>query len=190
MGREAAPQFEKEFDGLVANSTLQNYVQSVGAGLAAVSHRNQLPYEFGLLKSDIPNAFALPGGKIYITAGLFRRMHDMDLCGSALPRSVHRSSQGLRWSGQPENPSSVTPHSPQKERSGGLGLPQVAQQAKRGVFSRPLAIAPASDGRSCIGSPLPCSSSFVTDGPVRSSVLGPSPAISLSLHALDPGASP
>lgn len=74
MGREAAPQFEEEFDGLVEDATLQNYVSQIGQQMAAVSTREGIPYEFGLLKSDVPNAFALPGGKIYVTAGLFRAM--------------------------------------------------------------------------------------------------------------------
>jgi len=73
MGREAAPQFEKEFGGRVPNPTLQQYLESVGAKLAAASDR-PMPYSYTLLKSDVPNAFALPGGPVFITAGLMRRM--------------------------------------------------------------------------------------------------------------------
>ena len=73
MGREAAPQFEKEFGGRVPNAVLQTYVQSVGARLAAASDR-PMPYSYTLLGSDVPNAFALPGGPVFITAGLLRRM--------------------------------------------------------------------------------------------------------------------
>lgn len=73
LGAEAAPQFEAEFDGPVQNEQLQTYVRSVGAKLAAASDRD-MPYEYTLLKSDVINAFALPGGKIYVTAGLFKQM--------------------------------------------------------------------------------------------------------------------
>jgi len=52
------------------NASLQGYIQSVGDRLAAVSHRNTLPYRFTLLDSTEINAFALPGGYIYITRGL------------------------------------------------------------------------------------------------------------------------
>ncbi len=76
MGREAAPQFEEEFGGLVPDATLQSYVGQVGQQMAAISDRPEIPYEFGLLRSDVPNAFALPGGKIYITAGLFNAMNN------------------------------------------------------------------------------------------------------------------
>jgi len=73
LGAEAAPEFEQEFGGRVPNDQLQGYVRSVGARLAAASDR-PMPYSYTLLKSDVPNAFALPGGSIFITAGLMRRM--------------------------------------------------------------------------------------------------------------------
>ena len=75
LGAQTAPQFEEEFEGKVDNAQLQEYVARVGANLAAVSDRD-MPYEYALLSSDIPNAFALPGGKIYVTAGLFRHMNN------------------------------------------------------------------------------------------------------------------
>jgi len=48
---------------------LTAYVQSVGNRLAAVSDA-QLPYEFTVLNNSVPNAWALPGGKIAINRGL------------------------------------------------------------------------------------------------------------------------
>ena len=48
---------------------LQAYVAGVGQKLAAVSDR-QLPYEFVVLNSSVPNAWALPGGKIAVNRGL------------------------------------------------------------------------------------------------------------------------
>jgi predicted Zn-dependent protease len=74
IGTEAAPEFEKEFGGKVPDKRLQAYVQMVGAKVAAVSEREEIPYEFTLVRSKIPNAFALPGGKIFITAGLMSKM--------------------------------------------------------------------------------------------------------------------
>ncbi len=46
------------------------YVQSVGKKLAAVSHRPHLDYEFVILNDSVPNAWALPGGKVAINRGL------------------------------------------------------------------------------------------------------------------------
>jgi len=73
MGKEAAPECEKEFGGKVADADLQQYVQSVGRRLAEVSDR-PMPYTYILVASDVPNAFALPGGSIFITAGLMKRL--------------------------------------------------------------------------------------------------------------------
>lgn len=73
MGQEAAPKFEEEFGGRVPNAQLQQYVQAVGQRVAAASDR-PMPYSYTLVASDVPNAFALPGGSVYITAGLMRRM--------------------------------------------------------------------------------------------------------------------
>ena len=73
IGKEAAPQFEKEFGGEVPNDALQQYVRRIGQSLAAVAER-KIAYEFALLNSDVPNAFALPGGKVYVTSGLMAAM--------------------------------------------------------------------------------------------------------------------
>lgn len=52
---------------------LTEYVQSVGNKLAAVSDRD-LPYEFVVLNNSIPNAWALPGGKIALNRGLLTEL--------------------------------------------------------------------------------------------------------------------
>jgi predicted Zn-dependent protease len=56
--------------GRYEDDALQKYVQSVGDRLAQVSHRDNLHYRFTVLDSPVINAFALPGGYIYITRGL------------------------------------------------------------------------------------------------------------------------
>ncbi len=52
------------------NPALQSYVRLIGNKLADSSHRRQLEYHFTVLDSKEVNAFALPGGYIYITRGL------------------------------------------------------------------------------------------------------------------------
>jgi predicted Zn-dependent protease len=52
---------------------LTRYVQGIGDKLAAVSDR-KLPYEFVVLNSSVPNAWALPGGKIAVNRGLLTEM--------------------------------------------------------------------------------------------------------------------
>jgi predicted Zn-dependent protease len=56
--------------GVYDNPELQAYVQRVGQKLAAQSHRPGLGYQFTVLDSPEVNAFALPGGYIYITRGI------------------------------------------------------------------------------------------------------------------------
>lgn len=54
---------------------LTRYVQGVGDRLAAVSDR-QLPYEFVVLNNSVPNAWALPGGKIAVNRGLLVELNN------------------------------------------------------------------------------------------------------------------
>ncbi len=69
IGRTNHPKIIEEY-GRYNDELLQGYVQSVGEKLAAVSHRPELLYRFTVLDSPVINAFALPGGYIYITRGL------------------------------------------------------------------------------------------------------------------------
>ncbi len=69
IGRSNHPKIIAQY-GRYDNEALQRYVQSVGDKLAVVSHRKNLVYRFTVLDSPIINAFALPGGYIYITRGL------------------------------------------------------------------------------------------------------------------------
>jgi len=69
LGRQHSQQVMKEYR-LYDDQELQQYVQSVGDRVARVSHRQNLIYRFTLLDSTQVNAFALPGGYIYITRGL------------------------------------------------------------------------------------------------------------------------
>ena len=73
MGQEAAQQVEASL-GLVDDPQLQAYVRRVGLELARQSERPSLPWRFGVIDDPTPNAFALPGGPIYITRGLLNLM--------------------------------------------------------------------------------------------------------------------
>ena len=70
LGRDAHADIIKEYGGIYDNPALQSYVQRIGGSLAGVSHRSNLVYRFTVLDSPMVNAFALPGGYIYITRGL------------------------------------------------------------------------------------------------------------------------
>ncbi|MGH7459635.1 MAG: M48 family metalloprotease [Longimicrobiales bacterium] len=73
LGQEASRQVEASI-GLVDDGDLQAYVRRIGQRLAAASERPNLPWKFGVVDDPTPNAFALPGGPIYITRGLLSLM--------------------------------------------------------------------------------------------------------------------
>lgn len=69
VGRTSHGKIIKEY-GKYDNPQLQAYVQKVGERVASQGHRPELVYRFTVLDSDEVNAFALPGGYIYITRGM------------------------------------------------------------------------------------------------------------------------
>jgi len=68
-GRQGDAEVRRQY-GVYADATLQVRIEAIGRDLALHSHRPGLPYRFTVLDSTEVNAFALPGGPIYITRGL------------------------------------------------------------------------------------------------------------------------
>ena len=74
MGEQAYVPSQQSQGGVYdVDPRLTAYVQSVGHKLAAVSDRD-LPYEFVILNNSVPNAWAMPGGKIAINRGLLTEL--------------------------------------------------------------------------------------------------------------------
>lgn len=69
MGREYDPQVVASM-GLYPDSGLQRYVAALGQQLAAQSERPRLPWTFRVVDDPIVNAFAVPGGFVYMTRGI------------------------------------------------------------------------------------------------------------------------
>jgi predicted Zn-dependent protease len=69
MGRESDPAIIEQY-GLYGDSAVTHYVDSVGQKLGSVSHLSTLGWHFRVLDSPVVNAFAIPGGYIYITRGI------------------------------------------------------------------------------------------------------------------------
>lgn len=67
--QQYAPARQAQGGDYIVDPELTAYVQSVGTRLAAVADRD-LPYEFVVLNSSVPNAWAMPGGKIAVNRGL------------------------------------------------------------------------------------------------------------------------
>jgi predicted Zn-dependent protease len=80
-GQKAHAQVLQEY-GVLNNPKLQAYVNELGQRLAKQSHRSQLKWTFTVLDSPEINAFALPGGFVYVTRGIMAYMEDEgDLAG-------------------------------------------------------------------------------------------------------------
>lgn len=73
MGREADQQIVQQL-GLYQDQEVQAYVNRLGKQLAAESERPNLPWTFRVVDDPVVNAFALPGGFIYVTRGLMTHL--------------------------------------------------------------------------------------------------------------------
>ncbi|MHC5001970.1 MAG: M48 family metalloprotease [Planctomycetota bacterium] len=78
MGSSAMPELVQSYGGEYPSGALHGYVAGVGHTLAGLTEADfpRLDWEFTVLNSDIINAFALPGGKVFISAGLLARLED------------------------------------------------------------------------------------------------------------------
>ncbi len=80
-GKKAHQTVLQEY-GVYANPRLQAYVNDIGQRLAKQSERSQLEWHFTVLDSPEINAFALPGGYVYITRGIMAYLEsEADLAG-------------------------------------------------------------------------------------------------------------
>ncbi len=75
---------------LLDNDPLQRYVNRVGHWVALQTERPQLRWRFGVLDTDDVNAFAAPGGYVFVTKGLLLRMQsEAELAGTLAHETVH-----------------------------------------------------------------------------------------------------
>lgn len=79
LGVQSAPQMAEQFGGLLPNAAVQAYVKQVGQRVVASSAAKDSPYKFDfhvLRDPQTVNAFALPGGQIFITAALLKKLQN------------------------------------------------------------------------------------------------------------------
>ncbi|MCZ8130593.1 MAG: M48 family metalloprotease [Steroidobacteraceae bacterium] len=87
LGQQGAQQAVAQF-GLVQDHELQRYVSAIGTKLAAQSERPQLPWSFAVVDDPTPNAFALPGGPIFVTRGLLALLNSEAELASVLGHEI------------------------------------------------------------------------------------------------------
>jgi predicted Zn-dependent protease len=103
LGKETDVEIRQQY-GVYADPEVNAYVQTIGQGLAVNTHRPQLSYQFAVLDTPVVNAFAVPGGYIYVTRGILALMgseaelavvlgHELGHVNAR--HSVHRMSEML-----------------------------------------------------------------------------------------------
>jgi predicted Zn-dependent protease len=104
IGQRGDAEIRREM-GVYQDDELQRYVSGVGQRLAAVSHRPSLPWTFTVVDVPAVNAFALPGGYIYVTRGLLAHLGDESELAGVLGHEIghvtarHASQQFTRSTG-------------------------------------------------------------------------------------------
>lgn len=75
MGRQAVPGVISEF-GEIRDGAVNEWVRGIGRDLAKTTEQPNLPFTFTVLDSPVVNAFALPGGPVFVTRGLIAYAND------------------------------------------------------------------------------------------------------------------
>jgi predicted Zn-dependent protease len=101
IGKQAALEVDRQYE-LVDDDEVQSYIAGIGRELAAQPEAGKFPYSFKVVNDDSINAFALPGGPVYVQTGLILAAeneaqlagvlaHEMSHC--ALRHGTHQASQ-------------------------------------------------------------------------------------------------
>lgn len=91
IGLQSAPQIAQEYGGLYSNNEYQSLIDNVGNKLVnnSVAKNTPYKYEFHLLADpNTINAFALPGGQIFITYALFSKLENEDQLAGVLGHEI------------------------------------------------------------------------------------------------------
>lgn len=87
MGQQEAQQVNAQLP-MVQDAVINNYVNALGNRIARTTSRSDLSWQFQVVNSDIVNAFALPGGFVYINRGVLERASNMSEVGGVLGHEI------------------------------------------------------------------------------------------------------
>ncbi|MFC1679550.1 M48 family metalloprotease, partial [Elusimicrobiota bacterium] len=76
IGSQLHPRVLAQMGGEYRNEKLESYIGRIGRGLAKRSGRSGLPYRFTVVDNSQINAFAIPGGYVYVTRGILGALRD------------------------------------------------------------------------------------------------------------------
>jgi predicted Zn-dependent protease len=91
MGLQSAPTMAAEYGGLYPDEKVQTMIKRIGQNLVQNTEARNAPYQFDfhvLANPETINAFALPGGQIFITVGLLKRLKSEDQIAGVLGHEI------------------------------------------------------------------------------------------------------
>ncbi|UCE40954.1 MAG: M48 family metalloprotease [Candidatus Aminicenantes bacterium] len=74
LGKQTDEEIKAQY-GIYSDQALNAYVQRVGQSMTPLTHRPHLNYHFAVLDTPVVNAFAVPGGYVYVTRGILALMN-------------------------------------------------------------------------------------------------------------------
>lgn len=92
VGADYARQINRQLP-LVHDQATLNYVNQIGQQIARVADPRGIQYHFYVVNSDVVNAFALPGGHVYLNRGLIERMDNVSELAGVLSHEVAHVAQ-------------------------------------------------------------------------------------------------
>jgi predicted Zn-dependent protease len=87
MGQQEAQQVNAQLP-MVQDAYIQNYVNALGQRIASRTSRADLQWQFQVVNSDVVNAFALPGGFVYVNRGVLSRASNMSEIAGVLGHEI------------------------------------------------------------------------------------------------------
>ena len=95
MGQQESQQINSQLP-LLQDPEINQYVNALGRDIASHTSRSDLPWQFYVVNTDVVNAFALPGGVVYVNRGVLERATKMDelagVMGHEIEHVVRRHS--------------------------------------------------------------------------------------------------
>ena len=87
IGQQEAQQVNAQLP-MVQDAVIQNYVNSLGQRIAHTTSRADLDWQFQVVNSNVVNAFALPGGFVYVNRGVLERASNMSEVAGVLAHEI------------------------------------------------------------------------------------------------------
>jgi predicted Zn-dependent protease len=87
LGTQYAAQVDSQLP-IIHDAALQRYIDILGDSIAHVTSRADLVWHFSIVNTDVVNAFALPGGFIYVNRGIIERADKMDELAGVMAHEI------------------------------------------------------------------------------------------------------